>query len=83
MNRIDRKMLVGLAFDNVDGHIRITKGENFRLYGGSDRTHVQMQRKMARFNEELDMRNKTLDQINEKELSEIAKSVGLKVKKKK
>lgn len=83
MNRFYRKVLLGLGMDSKDGHVRITKGKNFRLLGGSQETHEIMQEKVIKFNEHLDKRRKTLDDINEKEFCEIAKSIGLKVEKKK
>jgi len=79
MNRLYRKILLGLGFDAKDGHVRITKGDNFRLFGGSKTTHEMMQEKAIKFNEQLEKRSKTLDEINEKEFHEIAKVIGLKV----
>lgn len=70
---------MGLGFDSKDGHVRITKGKNFRIFGGSHQTHEIMQEKAIKFNEQLDRRHKTLDQINEKEFRDIAKSIGLKI----
>ena len=81
MNRHYRKVLLGLGLDSKDGHVRITKGENFRLVGGSQETHEMMQEKAVKFNEKLNKRHKTLDEINEKEFYDIAKSVGLKTRK--
>lgn len=72
-------MLLGMGFDNKDGHMRLTKGENFRLLGGSTETHEMMQEKAIKFNEHLSKRHKTLDDIDEKEFRDIAKDVGLKV----
>ena len=54
MARISKKILLGLGFDNKDGHVRVTKGKNFRLYGGSEVTHDEMQEKAIKFNEQLD-----------------------------
>lgn len=79
MNRLYRNILLGLGFDAKDGHVRITKGKNFRLFGGSQETHEIMQEKAVKFNEQLDRRRKTLDEINGEEFREIAKTVGLKV----
>jgi len=79
MNRSYRKILLGLGFDSKDGHVRITKGDNFRLFGGSEETHEMMQEKAVKFNEQLDKRHKSLDNINEKEFREISKSIGLKI----
>lgn len=79
MNRAYRRMLYGLGLDAKDGHVRITKGKNFRLFGGSDQTHEMMQEKAIKFNEQLAKRHKTLDQINDKDFVEIARAIGLKV----
>jgi len=78
-NRIERKVLLGLGFDCEDGHVRITKGDNFRLYGGSIETHELMQEKAIKFNECLGKRGKKMDDIDVKEFHEIAHKVGLKV----
>lgn len=79
MGRLYRKILLGLGFDSKDGHVRITKGDNFRLFGGSEKTHQEMQEKAIKFNEQLDKRKKTLDEISRREFYEIADRVGLKI----
>lgn len=79
MNRDPRKILLGLGFDAKDGHVRITKGKNFRLFGGSEETHEIMQEKSIKFNEQLAKRRKTLDEITDGEFCDIARKVGLKV----
>ena len=81
MGRFYRRVLLGLGLDAKDGHVRITKGKNFRLLGGSKETHEMMQEKAIKFNEQLDKRRKTLDDINEKEFHDIARNIGLKIKK--
>ena len=79
MNRSYKKILLGLGFDSKDGHLRITKGENFRLFGGSEETHGMMQEKAIKFNEQLDKRHKHIDDIGEKEFREISREIGLKI----
>ena len=79
MNRNYKKIILGLGFDSKDGHLRITKGDNFRLFGGSEETHEMMQEKVIKFNEQLDKRHKRLEDINEKEFREISKAIGLKM----
>ncbi len=76
-NRLYKKMLLGLGFDCRDGHVRITKGDNFRLYGGSKETHEVMQEKAVKFNEHLNKKHKTLDNLTKKEFKDIAKKIGL------
>lgn len=77
--RIYKKILLGLGFDCKDGHVRVTKGKNFRLYGGSEETHSLMQEKAIKFNEQLDRHRKTLNNLNKKEFYDIAHKIGLKV----
>jgi len=72
-------MLLGLGFDCKDGHVRMTKGKNFRLYGGSKKTHDLMQEKAIKFNEHLDKKHKTLDQLSRQEFSDMAKRLGLEI----
>ncbi|MBL7158120.1 MAG: hypothetical protein ISS91_01240 [Candidatus Omnitrophica bacterium] len=78
-NRIYRKMLLGLGFDCKDGHVRMTKGKNFCLYGGSNETHELMQEKAVKFNEHLTKKHKTLDSITKKEFADISRKIGLKI----
>jgi len=80
-NRVYRRLLLGLGFDSNDGHVRITKGKNFRLFGGSKKTHEIMQEKAIKFNEQLSKKGKNLDELNMKEFHDIAKRIGLKVTK--
>jgi len=72
-----KSLLFGLGFDCEDGHCRITRGENFRLYGGSRDTHSLMQEKAIKFNEQLKLKGKTLNEISRVEFREIAHKIGL------
>lgn len=80
MNRSYRKLLLGLGLDCKDGHVRVTKGKNFALIGGSKETHEVMQEKAIKLNERLDKKQKTLDELSEKEFCDIAKDIGLRIK---
>ena len=82
MNRAYKKILLGMGLDCKDGHVRVTKGRNFTLLGGSEETHEMMQEKAIKFNEQLDKRRKSLDNLNEQEFCDIAKNIGLKIKEK-
>ena len=79
VDRNIRSLLLGLGFDCKDGHCRITRGDNFRLYGGSEDTHSLMQEKAIKFNEQLRERGKTLDEISRVEFKDIAQNVGLNI----
>ncbi len=70
--------MLGLGLDGKDGHLRLTKGENFRVLGGSDKTHAIMQEKIINFNEELGRRKKSLDDISRDEFEDLARETGLK-----
>ena len=73
MVKSDRKAkLLGLGLDNDDGHVRITRGKNFHLLGGSQDTHECMQEKCIKFNEKLDSRRKELQDLERGELFELA-----------
>ncbi len=69
--------LVGLGLDNDDGHVRVTRGENFGLFGGSKETHERMQEKAIKFNEELKARGKRMEDISREEFYEIADKVKM------
>ena len=67
-----KAMLLGVGLDNDDGHVRITRGENFHLIGGSAETHGVMQEKCITFNEKLNARGKQLEQLEGQELADLA-----------
>ncbi|HOE26323.1 MAG: hypothetical protein IT574_06675 [Candidatus Aureabacteria bacterium] len=72
-----KRLLLGLGFDCRDGLWRVTRGKNFRLYGGSEETHGEMQEKAIKLNEQLEKRKKTLDTVSIDELAEIARTLDL------
>ncbi len=74
-----RSFLLGLGFDAADKHKRITHGKNFYIIGGSKQTHQSMQESCIKFNEELNKRHKTLDNISRKEFYDISNKIGLTV----
>ncbi len=63
--------LLGLGLDNTDGHKRITRGEKFTLLGGSEETHGRMTETVVKTFEELKRRDKNLETVSRKELSDI------------
>jgi hypothetical protein len=66
-----KTLLVGLAFDADDKHTRITKGENFRLLGGSEETHEKMTETAVKFNEKLSAKGKKLENIDKDEFIDL------------
>ena len=67
--------LLGLAFDNDDGHTRLTRGKNFLLHGGSHQTHAVMQETAVKINEHLHKRGKRLEDVSVSELRDICRDV--------
>ena len=67
--------LLGLAFDNDDGHTRLTRGKNFLLLGGSQESHAVMQETAIKINERLDSRGKRLEDVSAAEIRDICREV--------
>lgn len=76
-----KAILLGIGLDNDDGHLRATRGENFRLVGGSHDTHQQMQEKCIKFNEKLKGRKKRLEDLQEDEFLDMAADCDMSVAK--
>ena len=68
--------LLGVGLDNSDGHVRLTKGDDFQLVGGSEQTHQKMQDKVMELTEDMAKRGKAIKDIGPddfKRVSEIFK----------
>jgi len=77
-NEAEKKAwLLGLGRDSADGHLRITRGQNYHLFGGSEETHEVMQEKAVKFNEKLRERGRQLEDISRNEFRDIAHEIGL------
>jgi len=68
---------LGLGLDGDDGHIRVSRAEHFHLVGGSHQTHEQMQDSCILFNEKLKARGKRLDDLDPRELVDLAAECGM------
>ncbi len=64
--------LIGFGLDNEDGEVRVTRGDNFHLLGGSEETHEVMQDKCIHFNEKLQARGKQMHELARDEFLDIA-----------
>jgi len=64
--------ILGVGLDNQDGHVRVTRADNFHLVGGSQETHEVMQEKCIKFNEKLTGRGKQLEDLEHKEFLDLA-----------
>ena len=67
-----KAILLGIGLDGHDGHIRATRGKNFRIVGGSHDTHELMQEKCIKFGEKLKDRGKRLEQLGQTEFLDMA-----------
>lgn len=77
VSRIRKASLLGIGLDNDDGQVRLTSGRNFKLVGGSQETHEQMQEKCIKFNEKLDSRGKELGELQRDEFLDLADECGM------
>jgi hypothetical protein len=77
--RADKKKkiirLLGVGFDAEDGHVRITKGENYDVLMGSDESHEYIQQLIQKIEDELKARGVSLDDLTPEEFSEIVASL--------
>ena len=72
--------MLGLAFDADDGHKRLTRGENFVLFGGSQETHAVMQETAVKINERLDRDGRRLEDVSVRESAKYAATSGSETK---
>ncbi len=63
--------LIGLGLDNEDGHVRITKAEEFSVLGGSQDTHDKMTETACKTFEDLGRKGKRLVEVEPQELSDL------------
>ena len=68
------KGLLGLGLDGTDGHVRVSRGPNFYLFGGSESTHEKMQGFAVKFSDRVDERGKRIEDLNKRELEEIVEA---------
>ncbi|MEI6892411.1 MAG: hypothetical protein V5783_09590 [Pontiella sp.] len=56
--------LLGIGFDSNDGHVRITKAENYDVLMGSAESHEYIQKLIQKIEDELKARSLTLDDLS-------------------
>lgn len=67
--------MLGIGLDGTDGHMRLTRGKNFQLVGGSEQTHAVMQETAVKINEHVDRTGKRLEDVSREQLSDICNEV--------
>jgi hypothetical protein len=68
--------MLGVGFDADDGHVRLTRGKNYALVGGSEQTHAVMRETAVKINEHIDREGKRLEDLTAGEVREICQQVG-------
>ncbi len=63
--------LIGIGLDNQDGHIRVTTGEHYVLYGGSQETHERMTDAVIHVTETLRRKGKSLPEASVEEVVDL------------
>ena len=79
MRRVNQKKIVrllGVGFDAEDGHVRITKGENYDILMGSDESHEYIRKLICKIEDELRFRDMKLDDLTPEELQEFIKKIS-------
>ncbi len=69
--QVAKARILGVGLDNEDGHTRLTRGDNFVLYGGSQETHGRMQETAVKINEQLGRLGKRLEDCSPREFIDI------------
>lgn len=64
--------LLGIGLDNKDGHVRLTRGDDFHLVGGSEETHRKMQDKVMELTEDLAKRGKAIRDIGPEDYGRVS-----------
>ena len=70
-SRKRKSHLLGIGFDNKDGHKRITQAEKFSILGGSEETHDKMTETVLKTFESIKNKGKKLEHLDNDELAEI------------
>jgi len=67
--------LLGVGFDAEDGHVRITKGEKYDVFMGSDESHEFIRKLIQDIEEAIEKRGLSLDDIAPEEFAELVESL--------
>ncbi|MDK2857296.1 MAG: hypothetical protein PWQ29_865 [Verrucomicrobiota bacterium] len=67
--------LLGVGFDNEDGHIRITQGESYKVMMGSGGTHQTLQKLCQEIEDAVKNSGRPLDDYSAEELMEMIKKL--------
>jgi len=68
---------MGFGLDDSEGHARLTRGEDYLLVGGSEKTHGHMQEGVEKFRGVLEKMGTDLQDATEEQIEEAADESGL------
>jgi len=68
--------IVGIGFDGVDGHKRLTRGKNILVAGGSEETHTFLREIAIKVDEKLSKKGRVSDGEFHDILCDILSDVG-------
>lgn len=71
-----KAIMLGLGFDGEYPHKYITRGENFYLMGGSEKTHEHMIDNVTKFNARLKKYGKRMEDLSQEEYYRIIEEIG-------
>jgi hypothetical protein len=69
--------LLGVGYDEEDGHIRITNTENFDVMMGSEESHEHIQNLLLKIERELQAKNLSLDDLSPNQFLKFIKDINL------
>ena len=67
--------MIGLATDGVDGHVRVTSGDRFKVVMGSADTHDALSAWCARIDAALKAQGRSLDECSEAEFLDLVRGL--------
>lgn len=70
------RFLLGIGLDS-DGHVRATRGDDFALFGGTEKTHGRMQEGVEKFRSTLGKMGTDLQRASKEQMREAAHESGL------
>jgi len=78
MNERNEKRIVrlmGIGFDGNDGHVRITQGDRYDVFMGSEQSHEYLHDLIRRVEEAVELRGLRWDELTPSKLSEILENM--------
>ena len=67
--------LLGVGFDTEDGHVRISKGEKYDVFMGSEESHEFIRKLIQDIEDTLEQRGLSLDDLTPGEFAELVESL--------